>query len=101
MSPICLPDSSDEPEIYENAKAIAVGWGTTNSSTGEMPDALHHVGLKTLSNDNCGDYGDVTGIPDIITENMICAGQEDKDSCWGDSGGRLYPLKFRFSNHQC
>jgi hypothetical protein len=25
----------------------------------------------------------------MITETMICAGEDGKDSCWGDSGGRL------------
>ena len=47
-----------------------------------MPDVLHHVGVKTMSYSECGIYD-----PELITENMICAGQEDKDSCWGDSGG--------------
>jgi secreted trypsin-like serine protease len=53
-----------------------------NVDTGEMPDKLHHVGIETRSNDNCGDYP-----KDMITENMICAGGQGKDSCWGDSGG--------------
>ena len=40
------------------------------------------VGVRTYSNDDCGDYD-----PEYITENMICASAAGKDSCWGDSGG--------------
>ena len=63
---------------------MAIGWGTVNVSTGEMPEKLQHVGVETLRNEDCGYYD-----YDMITENMICAGSEGKDSCYGDSGGKL------------
>ena len=43
MSPVCLPKPRDEPEIYENVRAVAIGWGTVNVSTGEMPEKLQVI----------------------------------------------------------
>ena len=43
MSPVCLPKARDEPEIYENVRAVAIGWGTVNVSTGEMPQKLQVI----------------------------------------------------------
>ena len=50
MSPVCLPNPRDEPEIYENVRAVAIGWGTVNVSTGEMPQKLQVISydIKTL-----------------------------------------------------
>jgi hypothetical protein len=43
VSPVCLPNPRDEPEIYENVRAVAIGWGTVNVSTGEMPQKLQVI----------------------------------------------------------
>ena len=43
MSPVCLPKPRDEPEIYENVRAVTIGWGTVNVSTGEMPEKLQVI----------------------------------------------------------
>ena len=43
VSPVCLPNPRDEPEIYENVRAVAIGWGTVNVSTGEMPEKLQVI----------------------------------------------------------
>lgn len=83
VSPVCLPDVSDDPEFYDDKSAVAVGWGATNASTGAMPDILQHVSIRTMGNAECSRaYGS------LITENMICAGGQGKDSCYGDSGGK-------------
>ncbi len=91
IAPVCLPDEQDPAEIYENVRAVAVGWGTINVETGEMPDVLQHVGVETMDNANCGDYNQ-----DYITQNMICAGSDGKDSCYGDSGGKVIGFGEKF-----
>ena len=44
--------------------------------------------METLKNEDCGFYE-----YNMITENMICAGSEGKDSCYGDSGGKYLNMK--------
>ena len=85
VSPVCLP--TDMGNDYANRKAMVTGWGTLNPDTGEVPDVLYEVGVKTYSNYDCQTESQYD--TEMITETMICAGEDGKDSCWGDSGGRL------------
>ena len=84
VSPVCLP--SDVGNDYGNKKAIVTGWGTLNPDTGEMPDVLYEVSVKTMTNYDCQTMSNYD--EEMITETMICAGEDGKDSCWGDSGGK-------------
>ena len=34
----------------------------------------------------------------MITETMICAGEDGKDSCWGDSGGKSFSFSMSSFN---
>jgi secreted trypsin-like serine protease len=66
--------------------AFVVGWGTTDTSTGAVPDVLMEVQVPIVDRDLCNkSYGG------MVTDRMICAGYAigGKDSCWGDSGGLL------------
>ena len=83
VSPVCLP--MDVNEMYENRNAVVTGWGTLDPDTGEMPTVLYEVGVMTLGMVEC--MNNTNYDSGLITENMICAGEEGKDSCWGDSGG--------------
>ena len=84
VSPVCLP--TDMGNDYANAKAKVTGWGTLNPDTGEVPDVLYEVSVQTLSNYDCQEESQYDA--EMITETMICAGEDGKDSCWGDSGGK-------------
>ena len=86
VSPVCLP--SDIGNDYANAKAKVTGWGTLNPDTGEVPDVLYEVSVQTLSNYDCQEESQYDA--DMITETMLCAGEDGKDSCWGDSGGNFF-----------
>ena len=68
---------------WDLVPAVASGWGTLKSG-GQQPDILQKVTVKVLENNKCGHYA-----PSEITANMMCAGEEGKDSCQGDSGGPL------------
>lgn len=73
-------------------KAIALGWGRTDS--GKLSRYLRQTDLPLISNKLCSDsISDNEGIdnPPEITNRMLCAGDGlgKKDTCGGDSGGPL------------
>ena len=86
VSPVCLP--TDIGNAYAYNKAKVTGWGTLNPDTGEVPDVLYEVDVETYSNYDCQSESDYDA--EMITETMICAGEDGKDSCWGDSGGNFF-----------
>ncbi len=60
-----------------------IGWGHTEEG-GTASDVQMEVTVPIFSNQSCGDaYSEVVD----ITDNMMCAAAEGKDSCQGDSGG--------------
>ena len=78
---------SDKSDI-QGKTSVVIGWGYTNRID---PDQLMEVQMPVISNDRCnaaynedGSYG-----IDSITQRMLCAGEDGKDSCSGDSGGPL------------
>ena len=82
VRPICLPDPGQD---YDNVSALVTGWGRTSSS-GPQSNILQEATLRTMTNRQCRSS---SHRHDRITENMICAGAADRDSCRGDSGGPL------------
>ena len=89
-----LDSSSEQPPIpliQENSGLTApanpftvVGWGRLLEG-GISSNMLMEVTVPIHSNSSCeADYADL-GWP--ITNNMLCAAAEGKDSCQGDSGG--------------
>jgi len=81
VRPACLPQS--ESNTYAGSNAVVTGWGNL-ASGGSSPDILQEVTVQVLENSNCGNYPQ-----SMITDNMLCAGVEGKDSCQGDSGGPM------------
>ncbi|XP_023327401.1 salivary plasminogen activator alpha 1 [Eurytemora carolleeae] len=81
--PICLPE---EDKVYENYRAYVVGWGTIYFG-GPVSPTLQEVNIRVWEDEVCRRNYRV--MERNITENMICAGDADKDACQGDSGGPL------------
>merc|ERR1711970_119804 len=80
-TPVCLPKTGD---IFVGRNAWVYGWGST-SFMGAYPTELLEVEVTVVSKSVCR-----AAMPFItITDAMLCAGGQMKDSCQGDSGGPL------------
>jgi len=89
--PACLPSRGES--YAGNTETVVTGWGTTevinipgigSFSTGLSP-ILRKASVLPVSNSECN----AALGAGRVTEGMICAGAENKDSCQGDSGGPL------------
>ena len=71
--------------------ATVVGWGDTDISFVEdISDVLMKVVVSVVSNDECGAVEDSGySYKGRITNSMLCAWADGRDSCQGDSGGPL------------
>ena len=75
-----------------------VGWGDTDISDAveDVSDVLMKVAVRVVSNDECGSVeGSGYSYRGRITDSMLCAWSDGRDSCQGDSGG---PLVIRGGN---
>lgn len=80
-----LPDSQSnlaDPGV----QAVVTGWGLT-SDRGMGSDPLLQVTVPIVSNTTCQVAYDDMAL--TITNTMLCAGADGRDSCQGDSGGPL------------
>jgi len=72
------------PSPPEGLVCEATGWGVTEEDGMFLPSILQKVSLPVVGDTLCTEeYGY------LMRENMLCAGEEGKDSCSGDSGGPL------------
>ncbi|XP_037791636.1 phenoloxidase-activating factor 3-like [Penaeus monodon] len=94
--PACLP--TNPREDYRGRSLTVVGWGHTEGMT-EMTRILKKASVPVVDRLTCSSkVVSPYTIPFGITQDMLCAGTEGRDSCQGDSGGPLVEREERFGS---
>jgi secreted trypsin-like serine protease len=85
-----VPSEQTTVQLLDNDEATAageestvIGWGHTEQG-GPGSEKLRKVTIPFVDWNTCN-----TNYENALTDNMLCAGEEGKDSCQGDSGGGL------------
>jgi secreted trypsin-like serine protease len=77
-----VPLLAGEEATTAGEQTTVIGWGHTEEG-GSASNELRKVDVAFVDPDQCKDSYET------VTENMLCAGEDGKDSCQGDSGGGL------------
>ncbi|XP_070783797.1 chymotrypsin-like protease CTRL-1 [Enoplosus armatus] len=87
IRPVCL--ASNSSQFHNSTPCWATGWGRLGKDEPlQAFDSLQQVQIPVIGTKQCR----CNYLPEPaanITDNMICAGQENKGACQGDSGGPL------------
>ncbi|KAF2881476.1 hypothetical protein ILUMI_24694 [Ignelater luminosus] len=75
-------------KYVSDSEVTAMGWGVV-SYQGPLPKVLQYVGLQLIDDDICRRITDYHSGVFINLDVMVCAGENSKTSCNGDSGGPL------------
>jgi len=85
VSLVKLNDNASVPRVGD--PVTVMGWGETGRG---ISDVLMEVDVNVIGNGVCdASRGNGDSYQGAITENMLCAKANNKDSCQGDSGGPL------------
>jgi len=79
--PVCFPNRGQN--YAGNSDTLVTGWGWTEVSN--LSPTLLKANVELVNNSVCEDAMGA----DRISDGMVCAGGENKDTCLGDSGGPL------------
>lgn len=87
IRPVCL--ASNSSEFHNSTSCWATGWGRLGKDEPNQAfNFLQEVQIPVIGNKQCScNY--LSEPQANITDQMICAGQENKGTCQGDSGGPL------------
>lgn len=94
VDPVRINNNRKRPVVTD--VLTVVGWGATlvTDRYVNYPDTLQEVDISYIPNAICraivDDNGFSLGL--WLSADMMCAADEGKDSCWGDSGGPLLIL---------
>ena len=90
---IKLSENADEKHLpinlanaqtdFENSPLTVIGWGYTENG---FPEILNEVDVSYVDQSACESLYN----PFIIDQTMLCAADEGRDSCSGDSGGPIF-----------
>ena len=84
LSPVTLSSAAD-PVPDDDERATVIGWGAL-SETSAGTSQLQEADVPVVSTNACRAlYGSL-----IDGTSMVCAGGEQQDACFGDSGGPLF-----------
>ena len=90
VSLVSLNSAASQPSVGDDVTVM--GWGDTliSESNTRLSNVLMHVKVNCISNAECDASTDGRDTyEDQITDSMLCAKRQAKDSCQGDSGGPL------------
>lgn len=76
-----------DTELAPGTNLTTMGWGVVEANTFTQSDTLLEVEVDLVADEFCRSTYSNNGVE--ITNNMICASREGKDSCLSDSGGPL------------
>lgn len=90
VSTICLPRKGSWRNSHQ---AVVAGWGKIDGYEETLSKDLQFAYIDTFSTSECqkkyDQYRAFSYEKVVITRNMMCAGDNQTDSCAGDSGGPL------------
>ena len=87
IDPVIMDSGYSSQFLNGRANLIVLGFGDTNNYDNLFPPRLQEAEVKYMSNAVCRSM-DNHG--PIIEDEMICARDEGKGTCSGDSGGPLF-----------
>ncbi|XP_078497178.1 trypsin-like [Lissotriton helveticus] len=79
VKPVTMPKQGS---TFKVPICTAYGWGVTRTNGFALSEMLQGVDIPVVNQSLCNQR-----YRGAITANMICAGEENKDTCKGDSGG--------------
>lgn len=91
IAPVALLEGSDANWLRPGRRFTVIGWGNTQlPGAAAWPTTLQTLATLFVPFTACRQaYTGVPGVTPPQPGKVICAGEEGKDSCGGDSGGPL------------
>ncbi|XP_037610763.1 chymotrypsin-like protease CTRL-1 isoform X4 [Sebastes umbrosus] len=83
IRPVCLASSTSQ--FHNSTPCWTTGWGRLSKDVPLAFDgSLQEVQIPVVGQNQCS-----CNYRDILTDEMVCAGRDNKGACQGDSGGPL------------